>query len=148
MNVEFRAFIGQYDWGWVNQQISLTRVEDTCGIMAINSDTNETIGAVIFDNWMDNSVHAHFAITHPMLLRHGFMECISHYIFIEKGCKFMYAWVASDNTKSLKLVKHIGFTEKTRLPDAYADGVDFILMEGKRENCTFIDQPAIKEEAA
>ena len=39
---------------------------------------------------------------------------------------------------------HLGFTEKLRLEDAWADGVDYVVMELKKENCRYLPQ----EEAA
>jgi hypothetical protein len=138
MNILYRAFNGKDDWVWVCDQIPLTYVEDTCGIMAIDTNTDKIVGAVIFDNWTDNSVQTHFIVTTPMLLRHGFLEYAYTFIFVEKGCKFMYGLVPSNNHKACTLNKHMGFTEKTRMTDAYADGVDFILMELKRENCKFL----------
>ena len=139
MKIQYGAFSMQRDWGWVCAQVPLTYVEDTCGIMAVDLETGKTVGAVIFDNWTANSVQTHFIITTPMLLRHGFLEQAYDFIFNEKGCKFMYGLVPSNNHKACTLNKHMGFTEKTRMTDAYADGVDFILMELKRENCKFLN---------
>ncbi|NIS53490.1 MAG: hypothetical protein GWN94_20720, partial [Phycisphaerae bacterium] len=55
MKIEFRKFNGPYDWGWVQSKVPMKRVEDTHGIMAIDSDKNKTVGAAIFDNVMANS---------------------------------------------------------------------------------------------
>ena len=129
MNIQFRSFVGQYDWGWVQQQVPVLRVEDTCGIMAVDLDTNTTVGACIMDNWTDNSVQCHFMITSPLVLKHGFLDCAYSFIFNDRKCKFIYGMVPSNNDKALKLNKHMGFTEKMRMPDAYADGVDFVIME-------------------
>ena len=42
MKLEFRSFVGEYDWGWVQQQVPILRIEDTCGLMAIDTEKNET----------------------------------------------------------------------------------------------------------
>ncbi len=138
MKIYFRALHGPSDWGWVIQQLPVLRVEDTSGIMAINEETNTTIGAVVFDNWTANSVQAHFIITDPMLLRHGFLEEVADYVFNVADRKYMYGMVPGNNDKALRLNKHLGFTEILRLPDAYADGIDYVVVELKKENCKHI----------
>ena len=142
MNIEFRAFSGPHDWGWVNQQVGILQVEDTTGIMAIDTDTNTTVGACIMDNWTANSVQAHFMITDPMVLRHGFIEECFDYIFNHAGRRYIYGFVPGNNEKALKLNAHMGFTEILRLPDAFTDGVDYVVMQLRREDCKYL--PEIK----
>ncbi len=138
MKVYFRAFDGPSDWGWVLQQLSILRVEDTSGIMAIDEETNSTVGAVVFDNWTPNSVQAHIIVTKVMLLRHGFLEETADYVFNVCDRKYMYGMVTSDNDNALRIDKRIGFTEVLRLPNAYDEGVDYVVMELKKENCNFL----------
>ncbi len=138
MKILFRAFNGPNDWGWVQAQVPILRVQDTCGIMAIDTDKNETVGACIMDTWATNSVQAHFMITSPMLLRHGFIEECADYLFNERGLKYVYGMVPGKNVRALKINKHMGFTEKARLGDAGVDGVDYVLMELKKENCKYL----------
>ena len=140
MNVEFRNFHGPSDWGWINQQVGIVRAGDTTGIMAIDLDKNETIGAAIMDNWTGNSVQCHFMLTNPMVLRHGFLQCCFDFMFNSAGVARVYGLVPGSNEKAIKFNKHIGFTVKTRLEEAYEVGVDYLLVEMKKENCTFIDQ--------
>jgi len=135
MKIVFRAFDGPSDWGWVQLQVPILRVEDTQGIMAIDEETDTTIGAAIFDNWTENSVQVHYMLTNIMLLRHGFLEEIADYIFNVCGKKKMYGTVPSHNVRALKMDKHIGFTEQARLKDAVSDGIDLIVLELTRENC-------------
>lgn len=138
MNLYIRMFHGPTDWGWVNQQIPILRVEDTTGIVGIDYDKNETVAACVMDNWTHNSVQCHFMCTNPIALRHDFLQTCFGYIFDEMGKKFIYGLVPGDNEKALKLNKHMGFTEKARLEDAFADGVDYVIMELKRENCKYL----------
>lgn len=138
MKVEFRSFDGPFDWGWVNLQVPILRVEDTSGIMAIDSEKNETVGACIFDNWTPNSVQAHFMIASPLVLKHKFIEEILDYVFNVQGKKVMYGLVPGNNEAALKLNKHLGFTEVIRLEEAFAPEVDYVLMELKKENCRLL----------
>ena len=111
MNVIFRPFTPN-DWKWVNEQIPLLWVEDTSGIIAVDTDTGEPVGATIFDNWTQNSVQTHFIITSPMVLKHGLLEESYGYIFGFLGKKYMYGLVPGDNEAALKFNTKMGWTEK------------------------------------
>ena len=139
MNIEFREFIGQYDWVWVNQQVGINQAGDTSGIMAIDLDKNETVGACIMDNWTQNSVQCHFMLTSPLVLKHKFLECCFNFMFVESNVAKIYGLVPADNLKAVKINKHMGFTVKARLEEAYEVGVDYLLMELKRENCKYVE---------
>jgi len=139
MELRFRAFRGASDWEWVNKQVGILRVEDTSGIMAIDAKTLETAGACILDNWTDNSVQTHFMISSPLVLRGGFLEECYSYVFNHCNKKYMYGMVPANNVKAIKFNEHMGWTVKMVLPEAYADGVDYLVMELKRENCKFLE---------
>jgi hypothetical protein len=142
MKLGIRFFDGQTDWAWVQEQIGILRVEDTGGMVAFNEETGELLAACMWDNWTANSVQCHFMITTPMIFRHGFAEEVFDYIFNYKGRKFIYGMVPGDNENALKINEHIGFTEKMRLPDAWADGVDYVVVELKKENCLYLPNEA------
>lgn len=138
MNLFCRAFHGPADWGWVNEQMGVLRVEDTSGIIGIDADTNETVAACIMDNWTRNSVQAHLIIKNSMALRNGFLEEIFDYMYNVKGVNRIYGLVPGDNVKALKINAHIGFTEKMRLDDAWEEGIDYVVVEMKKENCNYL----------
>lgn len=140
MNIELRTFNGPSDWGWVNLQVGIKRCEDTTGIMAVDLDTNTTVGACIMDNWTGNSVQCHLMITTPILLRHNFLECCFDFMFNTMGVNRIYGLVPANNEKAVKLNTHMGFTVKSRLEEAFEVGIDYLLMEMKRENCSFVAQ--------
>lgn len=145
MKVHYRELHGPTDWGWINLHNPILRVEDTNGIIAIDEEKNETIAAAIFDNWTHNSVQMHMVVTNPMVLRHEFLERIADYVFNAGQKKAIYALVPGDNDKALKLNKHLGMTEIVRLPEAYKDGIDYVVLEMKKENCKYL--PALSEVA-
>ncbi len=140
MNIEFRTFVGASDWGWVNSMVGIIRCEDTTGIMAIDLDKNETVGACIMDNWTQNSVQCHFMITNPLVLRHQFLECCFDFMFNNSNVARVYGLVPANIEKAVKFNTHMGFTIKACLEEAFEVGVDYLLMELKRENCKFIKQ--------
>lgn len=138
MKLYCRAMHGPTDWGWINQQVEILRVEDTAGIVGIDLNKNETVAACVMDNWTNNSVQCHFMVANKMALRHGFLQECLDYIFNVCDKKYIYGMVPGNNEKAIKLNKHMGFTEKVRLKEAFADGVDYIVMEMKRENCKYL----------
>jgi len=142
MNVAIRFFQGDTDWDWVQRRLPILRVEDTGGLVAYDKDNDELLAACIWDNWTRNSVQCHFLIQNNIALKHGFVEEIADFIFNHQGKKFIYGMVPGDNAKAMKINEHIGFTEKMRLEDAWADGVDYVVMELKKENCRYLPKEA------
>lgn len=140
-----REFHGPTDWGWINSHVPLLRVEDTCGIVMIDLEKNETVAAMILDNIMYNSVQAHLIIQNPLAIRHGFLTECADLVFNHMDKEYIYGMVAENREKALKLNKHMGFTEKTILPGAHAEGVGYVLMELHRDNCSFL--PKLEEAA-
>ncbi len=148
MNVIFKDLHIKHDWPWVQQhQDTLVLTGNTCGIIAVDLNTHEKVAACIMDTWTANSVHIHQILLKPMVLRYHFLECLFNYMFIARDVGIVYGVVPSDNPKSIKLAKHFGFTELMVLKDAWAVGVDKVMLELKRENCRYIAQPT-QEKAA
>lgn len=140
MNIEFRPFVGHYDWGWFQLHQRFLRVGDMTGIMAIDMDTNRTVAGVLFDTWTENSCQAHIVIEEPMVLRHGFLEECFNFVFNTANRKMLLGYVSSNNEKAMKFDKHIGFEEVHRIKDGFADGIDIIIYQMLKENCRFIEQ--------
>lgn len=138
MRLFCRAMHFAADWEWVNEQMGVLRVEDTSGIIGIDADTNERVSACIMDNWTRNSVQAHLIIVNSMAIRHGFLEEIFDFMYNVKGVNRIYGLVPGDNVKALKINAHIGFTEKMRLDDAWEEGIDYVVVEMKKENCNYL----------
>ena len=135
MNVGFRFFNGATDWDWVRSRVPILRVEDTGGLVAYDKDTDELQAACMWDNWTKTTVQVHLLIVNKMVLRKGFIEEVSDYLFNHRKRKAIYGFVPGDNVKALKIDLNIGFTVKSVLEDGVDEGVDYILMELKKENC-------------
>lgn len=128
-------------WNWFNSKVPILRVEDSCGMCAFNDD-NEHIAGVVFDNWTDTAVMAHFCITTPMVLRSGFFDVCTDYVFEESGKRIILASVPSIYEGALNFLPKVGFTELVRLQDAFKEGVDCVIMELKKENVVRISKEA------
>jgi len=102
MTPHFRYLDIAHDWAWITEKIGVLQVEDTIGIMALDLDTGENVGACIMDNWTNNSVQCHFAVTKPMILKYGFMECCFTFMFNDVGVQKVYGQVPGNNEKALR----------------------------------------------
>jgi RimJ/RimL family protein N-acetyltransferase len=142
VKVVFRAFHGPTDWAWIRLHIGALQVEDTSGIIAVSADTGEIVGACVMDNWTFNSVQAHFAITSPMVLRHGFLQECVNYVFNVADKQAIYGFIPASNKKAIKLNTHMGFTEVFRIPEGFGKGVDYVAMQMLKENCKVLPETA------
>lgn len=142
MNIGFRFFDGSTDWFWVKSQLPLLRVEDTGGLVAFDEDTGELQAACMWDNWTETTVQVHLLIVNNKVLKKGFIEEISDYLFNHCNRKAIYGFVPGDNIKALRFDIHLGFTVKSVLENGYAEGVDYLLLELKRENCKHLPKQA------
>lgn len=125
------------DWGWVKSHVGCHLTEDSTGIIAVDRDGNYA-AACVMDNWTGNSVNVHFAILNPFVIKYGFFNEIAEMVFVHARRGIMIGLVPASNEKALKLDLHIGFTELFRIKDGYDHGVDYIVMELRRENCRWI----------
>jgi len=90
------------------------------------------------DNWTNNSVQMHLLVKSPLVLKYGFIEAAYDLVFNEIGVEYVYGMVPGDNERAVKLNEHMGFTEKIRLENGWAEGCDYIVMELKKENCRYL----------
>lgn len=122
-------------WGWFNTHNRVLKVEDTEGVIALNSAGTPVAGCV-FDNWTPNSVQVHLTILDPMVLRAGFMDLCYHKAFRD-GRQLVIGLVPSNNEKSIKFNKHMGYEEVCRLDDSFSPGVGCVIMRLRKEdyNC-------------
>lgn len=92
---------------------------------------------VAFDNWTPNACWAHMAVETPMAWRALLLPSFE-YAFASRG--LILGAIASDNAKSLRMVKSLGFTETHRIRDGHSPGVDLVFHEMRRESCPWLRQ--------
>lgn len=138
MNIGFRSFNGEIDWAWVCEQVPILRVEDTGGLVAFDEDTGKLQAACMWDNWTKTTVQVHLIIVNKFVLKKGFLEEVADYLFNHCNRKAIYGFVPSDNIKALRLNSHLGYTVKAILEDGIDEGIDYIMLELKRENCKYL----------
>lgn len=126
-----------WEWDWFCKINPILRVEDSRGIIARRD--NEIAAACVFDNWLEGSVQLHLIVLRPLVTRHGFIDAVFKAAYGEdRG--LILAWVPSGRTAAIKLNRHLGFTEVCRIHGGYRPGVDYILMQLKREDCKYLGE--------
>ena len=97
----------------------------------------EFVAGVIYENFNRRSIMCHIAITGRMTP--FFLFAIFDYPFNVCNVEKIIVPVTSNNLKSLKLVKKMGFAEEARLKDADPRG-DIILLTMLKEDCRFLGE--------
>ena len=125
------------DLGYMPQNARPIMCADTKGIMAVDEEGIPQAICVL-DSWSFNSCQIHIWIENAFVLKHGFAEEVFNYIFNTCGRNVVIGVTPDNNVKALKFIKHIGLEEVCRIKDGYAEGVDYIITEIRRENCRYI----------
>jgi RimJ/RimL family protein N-acetyltransferase len=112
--------------------------EDTRGVL-VRDDSHTPVALATMDSWYPNSCMMHMWIGNPFVLRHGFAEEVSNFVFGEEsGREKVIAVMPSNNPKVLKLAKHIGFEYVSTIKDGCAKGVDLLVHEMNKQNCRWV----------
>lgn len=127
------------DWPWVEKTLHCHLVEDTTGIVAIDAE-GDYAGVVVMDGWTPSSVFVHIAVLNPMVLRHGFLSKAADAIFSHAGRELVLGMVPSNNEKALAFNKKIGFTELFRIKNGFDYGVDYVILEMRRDDCRWLTE--------
>jgi L-amino acid N-acyltransferase YncA len=107
-------------------------VEQRCtwgSFYAMGAEVNgQIVSGVVFNNFNECNATAHIAVSKPNKL---FLELLDHaflYAFETCGLRRLTGLVEADNSKALKLDKHIGFKEEGVMEQAGSDGQDMIVL--------------------
>jgi hypothetical protein len=126
------------DWAWINEYLPILWVEDTIGLIAVDIESFKPLAACVMDNWTETSVQCHLLILDKRAIRGKFLDTCFDFVFNDMQRDIMYGLVPGDNSKALRLNEHMGFTEKCRFEGAFKPGVDYVIMELKKENCKYL----------
>lgn len=138
----FKAMDNEGEWNLFEKLTHVIKCGDYRGLV-VRHDNGRVAAMAVCDSFTaGNGCNVHLAIIDPFVLRHGFLEEISRYVFIERECLRLFSLVAANNLKSLKLTRHIGMTELTRIPNGIGDGVDYVVMGLERDDCRWIQEKA------
>lgn len=123
-------------FGWLKLR---TQCELTDSFRAIEALDERGVvrGMVGYSGWTYTSVCMHVCIEAPGALK-ALLRAAFEYPFVEGSKRFVIGITPSDNAKALRFNKHIGFREVYRIKDGFADGVDLVVQELRREECRWI----------
>ena len=112
--------------------------DDTTGVVALDDDDGEFLGAVICEDWTETMCSCHILMPKPFkALRAGLHRELANYVFVQADRLKVIGLVPANNTRAQALNRHFGFTELFRIEDGYKVGEDYIVMEMKKENCPY-----------
>lgn len=111
---------------WVNARIPRLpyKVKGTCiGF----GDSRRLLAAVVFHDYTGRSIQCSLAAESPAWCSRRALRESFAYVFETCGCVRFTVMAASDNERSLSLIRRLGFREEGRMRDHYADGVDLVI---------------------
>lgn len=117
---------------WIAERAHLV-IGDTFSAIEAVDKKGLIAGMVGYDGWTPNSCCLHIALDRPIALRA--LVCEGFATVWRTGRTVALASVLGTNERSLNLVRHLGFREKTRIHDGWMKGVDLVLFEMRRETC-------------
>lgn len=127
-----------HEWDWMRRRTHLIACEDSKGIVVY--DNNGIAAIAVFDSFTVDGCSVHLAIDNPLAIRHGLFSEVARHAFHACGRKRVFGLVPSNNEKALKLDRHIGFKEVARIPNAVAEGVDYIVMCMEKSECRWLPE--------
>jgi hypothetical protein len=123
-------------------------VNDTQGIVAYDDKTGAIAGIVIMDSWTASGCQTHFAIDNPICIRRGFFREVAYHIHVVCGRKYIFGLIPANNEKAHKFDLKMGFKEVARVPDGFAEGVDYIVVRMSREENRWLPEEFRQQEEA
>lgn len=129
-------------FGWLVNRTSAALTRGAKAIEAITSE-GRIAGMVAFDMWTPHSVSMHIALDYPAALR-ALLRPSFEYAFIQAGRGLALATVIESNTRSRRLVEHVGFREVHRIADGWKPGEALILYQMTDAECRWISKAARK----
>lgn len=97
---------------------------------------DELICGVVYENWNGKSIFCH--IVFQGRLTPAYLAAVFDYPFNVCGVDKIIAPVSSGNSKALRLVGKMGFTEEARIHNADTDG-DIVFLTMTRDSCRYLE---------
>jgi RimJ/RimL family protein N-acetyltransferase len=129
-NIESSTEVGE----WVCSQTGGGYHEARSNALGLRKD-GEVVAGVVYENWNGRSVFCHIAIEGRMTPT--YLAAIFDYPFNVCGVDKIVVPVSSGNSKAIRLVSKMGFTEEARIHNADTNG-DIVFLTMARESCRFL----------
>jgi hypothetical protein len=127
-------------WPEVAANIKCIAMDDTRGVVAVDPETGKILAAGVADTYSHTACQVHLWLDNKMVLRHGFLEEVFDFVFNTCDRSVIIGMVPGDNERALRFNKHLGYEIICRIADGFNIGVDYVIMEMRKENCRFLNQ--------
>jgi len=131
-NITTGAEIGH----WVARRVHGGYFEERSQAIGLKRD-DEIVAGVIYENWNHKSIWCHIAIEGRMTP--AYLAAIFDYPFNVAMVDKIIVPVGSDNEKSMKMVKNMGFAEEGRIKDGRPEG-DIVFLTLHKDDCRFLGE--------
>ena len=112
---------------WVAEEVK--KRSEWGSFYAMGAETDgQLVSGIVFNNFNECNATCHIAVSKPTKL---FLELLDHgFKYAFETCKLrrLTGLVEADNSKALKLDKHIGFIEEGVMKEAGSEGQDIIVL--------------------
>ena len=126
------------DFMWLQQRTSCGMTDGFKAIKCVDG-SGRIRGMVGYDGWTENAVQCHMAVDSPMAWR-AMAAPAFEYPFQQAGKRVILGLIPASNAPSVKLAKRLGLRETYRVRDGWAQGVDLIVFEMRRDECRWLQQ--------
>lgn len=128
----------QDDWEAACRIMPMTLKEDTRGVASVDPETGELWGLVVCEDWTVTAVCCHIVLIKTIrAVRDNIFTELTDFVFNQGGRIKILGTVPGDNPEAMALNKRLGFTELFRIEEGYDWGIDYVIMELKREDCPY-----------
>ncbi len=101
------------------------------------------VAGTIYENWNTKSIMCHMVVEGR--LTRDFISAIFSYAYRVCGVSKVICPVASSNTRSRRLLEHMGFSQEAELKDCHPEG-DVILYTLSKSACRFLGSYGHRQE--
>ena len=95
------------------------------------------VGMVGYDGWTHTACSMHVAIETPAAVR-ALLRPAFDYAFNHKQRKVVLGITPGDNAAALRFNRHLGFSQVHRVKDGWAEGIDLVVQEMRRDACRWL----------
>lgn len=127
-----KNLVGQY----VANHCKMVWTPDNSQAIGLIKD-NEIVAGVWYEDFNGQSVTCHIAITGKMTRK--YLSTIFNYPFVQLGVNKIVCPIGSNNDKSIRLVKNMGFEEQARLLDVFPSE-DLLFFVMSKDKCRFLGE--------
>lgn len=129
------------DLSFITERTGMQWTPNATGIAAVD-ESGRIHGMAAYDEWKRSTVQMHVRLDDW-----GAARCLLGWAFwfpfVQRHMAWVRAEVTSKNTRSLRLVQHLGFREIARIPGGWEPGDDLVLFAMHRDECRFLRQKAV-----